>query len=407
MPGESFRFIHASNFRLERPLAGIAEVPENLCDTLIEAPFASAEAVFQAAIIEEVDFVVLAGDLLDPQEAGPHAVAFLLGQFEQLNERGIDVYWATGRSDAVSRWPGEIHLPENVFVFAIDHPESVTFTRNDRQIARIIGQSFDGNEQIRPAGFRDDGSGLPHIAVAHGRLDSSTVENGTIRYWALGGSQSARTLSNAPATVHYSGGPVGFTVHDSGPHGCTLVQFAREGQVRLRQIDTDTVRWCSEQLILDAGTDLKEIKNQMRRRMKDLSAAGADRPLLVCWKLTTGGTTGISRPFAVDELLTWLRDQFGEASRPAWSVSVEIENQGSLPDELYDEDTILGDFLRAVRRQQETGRAMDVSPYLSGCHVSPEVAELLHVSADASSRVLNEVAVKSVGLLRGEEGVTT
>jgi DNA repair exonuclease SbcCD nuclease subunit len=91
MSGEPFRFLHAADFHLERPMEGLAEVPEHLRDALVDAPFQAVEQVIDTALVEEVDFVVLAGDLLDCRAAGPRAMAFLVNQLHRLAERKVPV----------------------------------------------------------------------------------------------------------------------------------------------------------------------------------------------------------------------------------------------------------------------------------------------------------------------------
>ena len=65
MSGQHFRFLQAGAFELDQPLAGLTEIPEPLTELLIDAPFSAAQKVFDAAIEERVDFVVLNGDLID------------------------------------------------------------------------------------------------------------------------------------------------------------------------------------------------------------------------------------------------------------------------------------------------------------------------------------------------------
>ena len=81
---DTLRFLHASDFHLEAPVGGLAEVPEQLRDLLIDAPRVAAQRVFESAIAHRVDFLLLAGDILHPYNAGPGALAFLLEQFERL-----------------------------------------------------------------------------------------------------------------------------------------------------------------------------------------------------------------------------------------------------------------------------------------------------------------------------------
>jgi hypothetical protein len=81
----NFRFLHAGAFRLDQPPNGLGEVPEPLIDLLIDAPFLAAQKVFDAAIEERVDFLVLTGDLADLAHASARSVAFLLDNFERLS----------------------------------------------------------------------------------------------------------------------------------------------------------------------------------------------------------------------------------------------------------------------------------------------------------------------------------
>ncbi len=80
-----FRFIHASDFHLERPLMGVTEVPDHLRELFLEAPYTAAKQVFDAALAEEADFVVLPGGILNPTEAGPRGPLFLAAQFARLS----------------------------------------------------------------------------------------------------------------------------------------------------------------------------------------------------------------------------------------------------------------------------------------------------------------------------------
>ena len=72
----AFRFLHASDLHLDRPPRGLAEVPDHLRSVLAEAPYRAAERVFDAAVKERVDFVVLSGDVIDPLAAARGASSF-------------------------------------------------------------------------------------------------------------------------------------------------------------------------------------------------------------------------------------------------------------------------------------------------------------------------------------------
>ena len=55
------RLVHASDLHLENPLGGVAEVPDHLRDVFLNAPYLAAEQVFELAISEGADALLLAG----------------------------------------------------------------------------------------------------------------------------------------------------------------------------------------------------------------------------------------------------------------------------------------------------------------------------------------------------------
>ena len=112
-----FRFIHASDFHLERPLMGVADVPDHLRDLFLESPYTAARQVFEAAMVEDVKFVVLSGGIVVPSSSGPRGPLFLAEQFTRLAERGIAVYWAGSAIDPPEVWPAAVRLPQNVHFF--------------------------------------------------------------------------------------------------------------------------------------------------------------------------------------------------------------------------------------------------------------------------------------------------
>ena len=126
---QPIRLVHASDLHLETPVYGLPEVPEHLRELLIEAPYHAAEQVFETALAEDVDAVLLAGDVLNVDRAGPPAIVLLLDQFARLGERGVAIYWAGGAVDVPDSWPRSVTLPSNVHVFPIGHVESLDLAR--------------------------------------------------------------------------------------------------------------------------------------------------------------------------------------------------------------------------------------------------------------------------------------
>src|SRR6185295_8010552 len=129
MPRGPFRFLHASDLHLEQPLHGFPSAPDHLRRLCIDAPYLAAERVFDAALKEDVAFVLLAGDVVNLTTAGARAVCFLQEQFERLAQRKIHVYWAGGECDSPEHWPNSLHWPENVTAFPAGRVQEIVFQR--------------------------------------------------------------------------------------------------------------------------------------------------------------------------------------------------------------------------------------------------------------------------------------
>ena len=139
MAGEFCRFLQASDLHLEQPLYGLTEVPDHLRELLLDAPLQAAARVFETAILENVNFVILAGDVVNPQTAGPRAMAFLLDQLEQLRDHKIAVYWCGGKDNPPEAWPEAVALPDNVQVFPKGKIKQLAHRRGDQPLASVIG----------------------------------------------------------------------------------------------------------------------------------------------------------------------------------------------------------------------------------------------------------------------------
>lgn len=60
-----FRFIHAADLHLDSPFRGMSKVPNELKEKLMASTFGALRRLTETAIQEQVDFIVISGDLYD------------------------------------------------------------------------------------------------------------------------------------------------------------------------------------------------------------------------------------------------------------------------------------------------------------------------------------------------------
>ncbi len=402
-----FRFVHAGDFHLEQPPQGVAEVPDHLRELFLAAAYWAAERVFETVLTEEAEFLVLSGDVLHPQLTGPRGPLFLVEQFARLEEREIPVYWAGGTIDPPEAWPSAITLPENVHLFPRGRLKEFVHQRDAAPLARLTGVGRDRRRKIRSSDFEADPGGLFSIAVVHGSAEAKALRDRQLHYWALGGRHDRSTLLSSPQVAHYPGSPQGRRPEECGPHGCTLVQVDEQRQARTSLVATDVMRWLSERVVVDEATSRDDLETLLRERMQTLveSAPGVD--LLVSWTVAGSGPLlgQLRRGTLGTELLGWLRSEYGFGPPAAWSLSLQVELSASLPPEWYEQETIRGDFLRAIRRLQiDSNQPLELDSYLAGEHLAGALAPAVTIPDKAArARVLREAAWLGVDLLSGEE----
>lgn len=400
-------FIHTSDWHLECPAGGIPEVPLGLTELFIEAPYLAAERVIETALEHSVDFVALAGDIVDPRLAGPRAWIFLKEQFARLADRDIDVYWAGGRIDRPDAWPDQLALPGNVTVFPIDEPTYLTRSRGHEPVAEIIGQSRRGRKGIDAEAFHRRQTELPTIVIAHTSSDAEALEQESVDFWALGSKHRRATLFASRKIGHYCGSPQGRLPREHGAHGCTLVATDDEGKLHTTFVPCDVLRWQSERLVVDDATTKADLEQMLGERMRSLVAAAGDLDTVVSWTISGSGSiiSHFRRTAANAELLNTLRKQYGEGSPTVWTSTLDVDTTGTLDPTWYEQDSILGDFLRALRDRQTDKNPLDLTEFVGDSPLREDLASAVLIeNDDQRQNVLQHVGALGAELLRGEDG---
>lgn len=404
------RFVHSSDWHLECPLGGLAEVPDVLKPLFADAACRAAEKVVSAAIAEQADFVVLSGDIIDVELAGPHGIAFLQRQFARLAERKINVYWAGGRIDRPDRWPAAIHLPDNVHRFSSRRPEDFLFPSADAPQVHISGLSRPRGGKLRAADFWPDAEALPTIVVAHGRIDRGALAGRGINYWALGGKHRRTTVLEGPHPAHYAGTPQSRVPGEVGAHGCTLVEIDDEGRAELRPVATDVLRWCHRRAVVHDTTTPESLEHLLADQLRELRTTAPDLDLLVAWSIGGSGpiVSQLRRGQLAEKLLNNLRRRFGHDRPVAWSATLELEPDAAVPPAWSQQDSLLGDFLRSLPHFADgTHDPADLSGPLEtlvGPTRSRELDRLVRLTDPADRRrVLQKAAALGASLLTNED----
>ncbi len=270
----SFRFLHAADIHLDSPLIGLARVEGRVAERIRTAPRAAFEALVERAIEDELDFLVIAGDLYDGTWRDYKTGLFFAEQMGRLNQARIPVYVLHGNHDAESRITKPLVLPDNVSVFGTRKAE--TFQIEELNVA-LHGQSF------REKAMTDnlvpdypvpvDGAfniGVLHTALGgmgeHANYAPCSVPELVAKgydYWALGHVHQRQVLSERPHVV-FPGNLQGRHVRETGPKGAYLVTVEEGEVVDLATLELDVVRWSVLDVDVTAASSIADVVDLMR-----------------------------------------------------------------------------------------------------------------------------------------------
>lgn len=405
MAGQPFCFVHTADFHLEMPAAGSVEMPDELREEMLEAPYQAAQRVFDLALAQQAAFVVLSGDLLDPTWTGPRGPLFLLEQFRRLAEMGIAVYWVGGRSDLPELWPGLLRVPDNVRRFTRSRPEVHVHQHEGEPVARLVGASRRRGRKLRLRDFRQPPAEIPTIAIAYGQTIPDRLHKEGIDYWALGGKHVRSTLRTRPEVVHYPGTPQGRDSQEPGPHGCTLVWWTPQQGFRLAFFPTDSLRWQTERIPVHPRTNREALETLLRGRVHALRQTAPMVDWIVDWVIVGEGSLvdRIRRGRFGSELVEQLRREFAQEKPFCWSASLTTSTEIPQPAETEGTPSLRDVFLRLVQEFQNENEVVDLSEYAAQSPLGAGLSSVLVVEdPELQSRLVQESALLGADLLEGE-----
>lgn len=420
-----FRFLHAADLHLDSRFAGLAHIPPAVRSYLRESTFAALGRLVRVAIQENVDFVVISGDVYDVSDASLQGQLRFHEALEELGQHGISVFLIHGNHDPLDGLRLTVDLPKHVTVFGGVKPDHATaYRRSDgKEIAIVSGISYPTAKVMENTAVtfsRKPGSSLFHIALLHGNIDGDLqhetyspcsrrdlIERG-FDYWALGHIHKRNILHERP-TIVYPGNIQGRSVKETGPKGCYVVDVNEANNVTLHFHELDLVRWQVKEISIDGLSNEAEWIQSVEQGVEEIRDQHSELMSVVRFRLTGRGDVHrlLAEKGSVDDLLSelqrreTLRAERNDYKGLVWTEGFAVESGLAIDhDRLMNEDSFLGEMLRIVGRTEESSGDLDeiINSALKPLMENQELRKLLSVTSEE----------EKLGWLRGaaELGIT-
>ena len=304
------KFIHTADIHLDSPLRGLSSYPDAPADRLRTATRDAFHNLVSSAIDEQVDFMVIAGDVYDGDWKDFNTGLFFVRQMGRLRQAGIAVYLLYGNHDAESEMTRGLELPANVHVFPSRKAE--TFRVEDMKVA-LHGRSFKvaaTTENLVPC-YPEPVAGWLNIGVLHTALEGhaeharyapcsvAELQAKGYQYWALGHVHE-HWVQRGDTTIAYPGNLQGRHIRELGARGALLVTAEDGAITEVARLEVDVLRWHALDIDIRAAADLRSavrMAGQAMAQMLDATPAGLPLAVRVVFK----GPSAAHAALLVDE----------------------------------------------------------------------------------------------------------
>ena len=342
----SFRFVHAADIHLDSPLRSLALRDPALADLIGNATRKAFIGVVALCLDEQVDALLLSGDLYDGEQTSMKTARFLADQIRKLHEAKIKVFVIRGNHDAISRITKELTFPDSVMIFG-GRAAAVPVERERGAIPVVIhGISFaqpHAPESLLDR-FRAPIEGAVNIGLLHTSLDGSPGHNPYapckltqlqevgFRYWALGHIHKRFTAEGA-ATVVMPGMPQGRDINEEGAKSVTLATVADDGSILLEERLTSVAQFERVTVELGGIDDWRDMVRAVGRALGQARDGVASEHLVARLQLTGATTLAWRMRRDLDLLRTEAEDQAAALGK-SWIDKVEVDCRapGTIPD---------------------------------------------------------------------------
>ena len=364
------KFVHAADLHLDSPFVGISGTDPAVWKMLSEATFEAFDNVIELCLKEQVDFLLVAGDVYDGAERSLRAQLRFRDGLTRLAEAGIPSYVVHGNHDPLDGWVSSLRWPDSVHIFGGSNVESVVYRRDGQAKAVIHGISFarrDVRENLALKFTRRDAP-LFQIGLLHCNVGSNTghepyapcqlgdLGKAGLDYWALGHVHKHCVLLDGRPYVAYSGSTQGRHANETGPKGCLLVNVDEAGRARTEFVPTDVVRWWRRDFSIDGIETEDALIGQLEGYLEQIQSESEGRASVCVLRLVGRGPLHrvLRRASWVDDLLEELR-RFGMRLSPfVWVGAIGLWTYPEVDVAARREkEDILADCLRIVQEYRE------------------------------------------------------
>ena len=356
------KFIHAADIHLDSPLRGLSRYDGAPIDELRGATRRALKNLVDLSIEEEVDFLLIAGDIYDGDWKDHNTGLFFVSQMAQLSDANIPVVLINGNHDAANKMTRDLRLPNNVMCLSHRKAETAKSQRFEDLGVAIHGRSFANAVELEnlASEYPEKVAGMFNIGLLHTSLTGAeghepyapcTLDDLRGRgydYWALGHVHTRAVVCEDPFVV-YPGNIQGRHIREPGPKGCYIVTTDTSGRCQLDFVELDVARWEHVRVDVRETQSKDDVLDRCNDALKELAGESEGKPIAV--RVTLSGATPAHQELVADQVdaTNQIRSiAMSATGNRAWLERVEYKTSKPVSFDEADTDGPLAELFRCI-----------------------------------------------------------
>jgi DNA repair exonuclease SbcCD nuclease subunit len=302
------KVLHAADIHLDSPLLRLESYPNAPIDTIRSATRKALTNLTNLAIDQQVDLVVIAGDLYDGNWNDISTGLHFVSEAAKLIQHGIPLVIIRGNHDAKNVMTHSLPLPKNPDGSGIllDHEKA------EQRVFEKLGMVVQGRSFPNKAvpddfavGYPPPLQGMFNIGLLHTSLTGAEghdnyapcqpqqLQDKGYDYWALGHIHDRRECHETGATpIVFSGNIQGRNIREVGAKGCVILSVSEDKSIVSEFHPLDVMRWQVYERDVTEDTRREDIYDAFTDWLGDQLEDAGQRPLAV--RVVLKGTSKLS-----------------------------------------------------------------------------------------------------------------
>ena len=358
------KFVHCADLHLDTPFRGLANIAPEVAAELNAATFKSYDNIVDLAIREQVDFVVIAGDVFNGKDRSLRAQFRFREGLNRLSEKGIQSFVAFGNHDPLSGWSHTLEWPKLAHWFGSKDVDICEVSCNGNVVATVHGISFEKEAVTEDlaAKFHAPLDGVPSVAVLHCNVGGQTGHDNyaptTVEelssigfdYWALGHVHTHDILKMEGPAIVYPGCSQSRQPNETGAKGCCVVTLSDSAPPDIRFVPTDTVRYHKGDVDISGSASIDDVQKAVLRYCESLAELSEGRHAV--GRVVLSGKTPMYRELVRGSALKDLHQEIRSAllARQPWILieKLVLDARGTYDiEQLREQEDFVGDLVSA------------------------------------------------------------